>query len=324
MAERVRWKAVEAPELERAAELLTVVETFDPGGRRTLHDWRDHITRFGQAPELTRAGFSASGELVAIGWLTPRPSDRSPRRVFLYGAVRPSQRGRGLGTELFAWQLQRAEAWDRATRQPGHGPLAVVAAAPEGQPSAARLFAHAGLAPARTFAEMSRAVEADASAPVVPPGVTLIPWHGRLAEAVRQASITAFSGHWGTQPVGAAEWHSQVGRASARPEWSWLALDSRSHAVVGYALSSEVSDARTGAPQGWTDELGVVPGWRRLGVAGALVAASLGSFAAAGLRSAGLGVDLANAQQAPRFYERLGYRRVNAVVLFTAEPAVSR
>ena len=64
----------------------------------------------------------------------------------------------------------------------------------------------------------------------------------------------------------------------------------------------------TGYTQGWTSKLGVRAGWRGIGLAKALLAASMQAFAADGMQYAGLDVDSDNPTGAVGLYNALGYQ----------------
>jgi mycothiol synthase len=66
-----------------------------------------------------------------------------------------------------------------------------------------------------------------------------------------------------------------------------------------------VDDA--GRRLGWLGTIGVRRGYRRRGLASALIARSLAGFRDAGAAEAGLDVDLENPSGAPRVYGALGF-----------------
>ena len=68
-------------------------------------------------------------------------------------------------------------------------------------------------------------------------------------------------------------------------------------------------DELTGRREAWIESLGTVRDWRRRGVASALIAASLATFAADGFTHALLGVDSDNPTGAAHLYRALGFER---------------
>ena len=57
---------------------------------------------------------------------------------------------------------------------------------------------------------------------------------------------------------------------------------------------------------GWIQDVGVLPEWRRRGIARALLERSFAAFYERGLPSVALGVDTANATGATKVYEQAG------------------
>ena len=64
-------------------------------------------------------------------------------------------------------------------------------------------------------------------------------------------------------------------------------------------------------------DLGVRQPWRKLGIATAMLNASMQAFKADGLTTAGLGVDTDNLTGALRIYERLGFDPVMRYLTFS-------
>src|SRR6478735_1584241 len=120
----VRWGPLRSDDGARVRELLTVSERHDGTGPRILHGWRHQLAPIADQGTFTLAGRSADGTMVALGWLSPRPYDDPPRRVFVAGTVHPEHRRRGLGRHVLEWQLRAARDWQRST---GGAPIAVVA-----------------------------------------------------------------------------------------------------------------------------------------------------------------------------------------------------
>jgi ribosomal protein S18 acetylase RimI-like enzyme len=173
-----------------------------------------------------------------------------------------------------------------------------------------RLAQRAGFTEGRWFIDMSRRVDDGAAAPEVPlgDGLRLVPYDPALSEGVRQAHNEAFAEHWGSEPRSREDWErASVGGRCFRPDWSFVVLAGGE--VAGYTLASayEQEWAAQGYRSGWTDLLGVRPGWRGRRIAPALLAASMRAFAASGMQRADIGVDAENASGALRLYTVLGY-----------------
>lgn len=85
--------------------------------------------------------------------------------------------------------------------------------------------------------------------------------------------------------------------------------------MAGYTLATLNEDPVAGR-FGWLGTIGVRRAWRNHGVATALIARSLASFADAGVRTAGLHVDADNPTGAVRVYGSLGFRPGDESIIF--------
>jgi mycothiol synthase len=314
------WQPLRRCDVEELSRLLTAIEHLDePSERHSIDELYEQVDEADTDSELDGIiGRDGGGTMVAYGWNHPMISDVSPRRVHLTGGVHPGWRRHGIGHALLAWQLVRAREWHAATAREGHGPLKVICAVDTKLSDVRRLYADAGLEPVRWFADM--VLSFAGAVPDFPPpaGIRLVPLSRKLFEAVRRVHNEAFADHWGSQPIDATRWAEQLGRAASRVSWSWVALEETTSEVVGYATNSAYQQdwESQGFSEGWTDRLGVRPGWRGRGIAKALLAASMRSFADAGLDAAGLGVDTDSPSGAFGLYESMGYRATATTVMY--------
>lgn len=319
------WGPVGRADLADLHALLTAIEDADQlTDRHSLDDLANGV----DGPDVRAAqdsgpaqgcllGRDRLGRLVAYGWNHPFPADRDPRRVHVSGGVHPEHRRRGTGHALLAWQLDAARKWYARTRNDDSGPLQVIAYAEERCSDRRALYADLGLEPLRWYADMTRRLQGPLPEHQDPPGIRVVPLNRKRFEAVRLAHNEVFAGHWGSQPIDVEGWEKQLVRPQSRLSWSWVALAAETTEVVGYATNAAYEDdwAEQGFSEGWTDRLGVRPGWRGRGIARALLTASLRSFAEAGLDAAGLGVDSDNPCRAFERYEGLGYHATHTVVM---------
>jgi ribosomal protein S18 acetylase RimI-like enzyme len=148
----VRWAPLERADWPAAQALLIESEGHDRTGPRILHGWRHQLAPISDDRADTLAARTDDGTIVALGWLSVRPHDDPPRRVFLAGTVHPGYRRRGLGRQLLDWQLEVARRWQSTV---GGDPILIVASTAP-LPDVQRLLTDAGFSPARVFAELSR------------------------------------------------------------------------------------------------------------------------------------------------------------------------
>ncbi len=319
----VQWSPLTREDLPALSGLLTAIEHYDePAERHSLEELHEAWAEPGSDPgRNAKLGRDSGGTVIAYGWVHPFDTDVDPRRVFLDGGVHPGWRRRGIGHQILDWQITRARAWDEATRRAGQGPLQLVVMVEEKLSGRAGLATDRGFRPVRWFADMSlRFTDLPGGLPSLPPvpGIRLEPFGEGRSEQVRQAHNEAFADHWGAQPVPADRWQQRLEAAATRAEWSWVAVEEGSDAVAGYAMNAVYPQDwdYQGFQEGWTDRLGVRPGWRHRGIARALLIASMHSFADAGLDGAGLGVDTDQPDGAYELYTRLGYGRGETQVMY--------
>jgi mycothiol synthase len=264
----------------------------------------------------SRIGIDADGVARAFGLVQVRPGDITLLRAFCWGGVHPQWRGRGVGRALLAWQADRA-AQLVETRRAALGtatPAGALMIVEERAESAARLAARTGFQLSRYFFVMRRDLSDPIPAPELADGLRLITYDKAVAadpgldDRLRLAHNEAFEEHWGFQPWSAETWQQwETGQRDFRGDWSFLVLDGDE--IAGYALSAgfQTEWQITGFTQGWTSKLGVRAAWRGMGLAKALLAASMQAFAADGIQTAGLDVDSDNPTGAVGLYSALGY-----------------
>jgi mycothiol synthase len=174
------------------------------------------------------------------------------------------------------------------------------------------------MTPVRWNEELLRDLD-DFPSPLPLPGIALAPWRQEHHEPARLVWNSAFADHWGSTPRSAESWDETVNEFGVRLDLSRVAL--AGDEVVGMVLNSHYpgDEAISGRRDGWIDQLGVLAGWRRRGVASALINASLEAFRQAGLTHAMIGVDGDNPTGASRLYRSLGFEVSHRSVTYQLE-----
>jgi len=245
------------------------------------------------------------GEPVGYVQTFHLPSDVREERCYVFGAVDPVHRGKGLGTALMQWALARGA---EQLRSSGRSlPRYLRAEAPDYIESAHRLYARVGMLPIRYGEELLRPLTELPPVPVIE-GVRIVPWPADRDEDIRIAKNLSFADHWGSTPTSPHNWENMVHGFGARPDLSVVAVDAQG-AIVGHCLNSryEVEDEVIGRRDAWIANLGTLRECRGRGIASALIAHSLAAFVAAGCTHASIGVDSANPSGAARLYRALGF-----------------
>lgn len=179
---------------------------------------------------------------------------------------------------------------------------------------ALRAAAAHGFVQERAFHSRRRALRAEDAVATATPGLTAVGWdeiYARgLSEQVRHVQYVAFLEHFGGLSKSPSAWERHLRGAVFAPELSVaiLADDEPVPTVVGVLLGSRYTDDRSGTreSQAHADYIGVLPEWRRRGVAEAAIRAHLSLAVSRGYPAASLGVDTVN-DAANRVYQRLGY-----------------
>lgn len=274
-------------------EVLTLdemVETLD-----------DDQVRFADDVRLSEV----DGHLVGYAHTFHLPSEVRLERCYVFGAVAPAWRGRGVGRALMEWGIARATEQLRSTGR--DLPCVIRVDGLETVESRHRLFARMGFTPVRWFEDLLRPLT-DLPARRTVPGVRLVPWPDGRDEEIRHVKNRAFDDHWGATPMSEHHFHQMVRGFGARPDLSYIALDDDDR-VVAHCLNKRfpADDELTGRRNAVIDNLGCLPEWRGRGIASALITESLHAFAAAGLTHASIGVDADSPTGANRLYRALGF-----------------
>jgi ribosomal protein S18 acetylase RimI-like enzyme len=256
-------------------------------------DW--HRPRFDVATD-TWIVTAPGGDVVAAAYTW----DEEPGVLFdSAGWVRPDHRGRGLGTAL----MEAVER--RATRDAGSlpaGSVPTVHQSFDGPNTGARvLFEGRGYAQVREFLHMQIDVGPGTEAGDPPDGIEIRPRRDGDDPAIFTAVDEAFRAQWGYRSEPFDEWIGQWrGSATYDPALWLVALDGGR--IVG-AMLGDMHDT-----DGWVSTLAVSEGWRRRGIAGALLKETFALFGRRGVPTVMLNVDRDNTTGATRLYERAGMR----------------
>lgn len=245
------------------------------------------------------------GRAVGTAYTFHLPSDEREERCYIFGAVDPEHRRRGIGGALMRWAMDRGSEQLRSSGTDLPKYLRVHCY--DFQASNQQLFARLGFESVRYFEELLRALDSLPPLPALD-GVRIIPWPDDRDEEIRVEKNTSFADHWGSTPTSDVDWHSLTRGFGARPDLSFIAVDG-DDCVVGHCLNHryEADDALLGRSDGWIESLGTLPARRGTGVASALIAHSLHAFAHAGLTHASIEVDSENPSGAARLYRQLGF-----------------
>jgi mycothiol synthase len=162
-------------------------------------------------------------------------------------------------------------------------------------------YERAGFRPFRHSFRMEVDLAAEVPEPSWPDGLVVRSFREGEERRVYRAQMDSFADTWGFHEYPFATWaHWSMG-ALFQPE-HWFVVESGDDlAAIALCRVPE-----TEPELGWVDILGVVPAYRRRGVAIALLQHVFRHFAALGLRQVALSVDAESPTGAVRLYERAG------------------
>ena len=243
---------------------------------------------------------------IGFGRVWYRSSDDGDHaRAFMMGAVDPPFRRQGVGSQILEWTMARGR--EAMSTAPPEQERFLRTFAFDFEHETIALYERHGLKPIRYFAELVRPLP-EAIAVFAVEGVEITGWDPKRAEEVRQVMNLAFRDHWGTTPIDPASWEHRLGGAGTRLDLSYLAVFDDN--VVGACLNAHFPDDQevTGRLDGIIDQLGTHPGYRKRGIASALIETSCERFRQLGWDHAMLGVDSDNPTGAYHLYQRLGFQ----------------
>jgi mycothiol synthase len=269
---------------EAIFDVIGACELADHGGVEA--DLDDVVVGF------ERAGFDPATDLLVV-----LDGDEAVAWAELYrrraeAGVRPSHRGRGIGTALLRWIEGRA----RELEEPDVGQTKT-----DANEGARDLFLANGYEPTFTSWILRISLEEPQDPPEPVDGVAIRAYRESDARAVHAMVDAAFSEWPGREPEPFEVWAPQVfAHAAFAPDLSPLAFDGNE--LVGAVISYDVPEAS----EGWIHQLATRATHRHRGIARALLRTAFGAFRERGRRVAGLSTD--SRTGALGLYEKVGMR----------------
>lgn len=243
----------------------------------------------------------AEGELAAFAEFTVDTNIFSDGvDVWIDARVDPAHLNKGLATFLHQRGVERArrEARDRKV-----GQVALRTTVTAGDRPAERFLAGRGFAPVHHYVTMRLDLDEPPARPVWPDPVAIREATPADLAAIHRAHQAAFTDHVASLPMGLTAWvESRTG--GDPPDWPLWLIAEVDGDMVGLCLGR--AGTPEGAEVGYVRDLGVVPAWRRRGIALALLMTAFRRFFARGLTGVALEVDDDTLAGAVELYRRAG------------------
>ena len=303
----ITFRSLRDTEYDALAALLNVASIVDG---RAQHQVGEEIREeFESMPvDLSLDTLAAWDGAVLAGamYVMYLPSTVREERCYVFGAVHPDHRGRGIGRCLLEAGLERSAF---VLQSSGNDlPKYIRVDSSRTNTSAIRLFERFALQPIRYFADLRTDLSQPTPAARPSTGFRVVPWDLARNEEARAVKNAAFMDHWGSTPTTPEWWTTQTSGFGSRPDWSFFAVDD-ADCIIGHLITHRFDndDELLGAKYAWVDNIGTLAEWRGRGVATGLLTAALATYRAGGMQYAALGVDSDNPTGAYRLYESLGF-----------------
>jgi mycothiol synthase len=247
------------------------------------------------------------GQLIALGALWMQPVDQLIEAQF-WMRIHPEMRGIGLERDVIDWGTERLRELAIARKLPARLRLSTR----DDNAYLISTFNHNGCQFDRSFFDMARPLDQPINAMPLPEGFTIRPLDGEseLAAWVETFNLS-FIDHWNHHDMTVERRLHWMKSLDYRPELDLVAIaPDGTLAAFSYCIIEAANNQRMGVREGWVADLGTRRGYRKRGLARALLATSLRAFKAAGMDTAKLGVDTQNPNGALRLYESVGFQKV--------------
>jgi mycothiol synthase len=247
---------------------------------------------------------TATGQILGIAnlWIED-PTDRL--EAWIGVRVDPNYRDCHLERELLTWGEQQVQAKATAAQRPAR----LLAGVHSDRPYYRNLYETQGYQAIRWFHEMQRSLTEPIPPTQWPVGFTSRPTQATEAEAWVEMFNQSFVDHWNFTPMTLADRHYRLNYPTYQPQLDWVAVaaDGTLASFCGAHIPHE-DNARKHRKEGWINLLGTRRGYRRQGLARAMLIQGLHQLQSAGLDTALLGVDGQNPNQAKGLYESVGFQ----------------
>jgi ribosomal protein S18 acetylase RimI-like enzyme len=247
------------------------------------------------------------GGLAALGALWPQKAG-DPVEAHFWVRVHPDSRGNGLERDVIEWGAGRLSEIAAARGLTGRLRLA----ARDDDAYRIGIFERNGFRLDRRFFDMARPLDQPIAEAPLPDGFTIRPLEGeREVAAWVETFNQSFIDHWNHHDMTVERRLHWMQSLDYRADLDLVAVaPDGTLAAFSFCIIEAANNERLGAREGWVADLGTRRGYRKRGLARAILTESLRRIKDAGMATAKLGVDILNPNGALRLYESVGFQKV--------------
>ncbi len=250
-----------------------------------------------------------NGEVIGYsrGWWFDE--ENGPRLYGFVGFLAPAWRRKGIGRIMLDWVENRLRAV--ATGHPAEQAKFFQAFVSQDEVGLAAMLEKDGYQPVRYAWDMLRPSLDDIPDFPLPEGVEVRPVLPEHYRSIWDASTEDFRDHWGFSQPTEDDYQAWLNdRVVFHPQLWQIAWDVATNQVAGQVRTfiNHAENEKYGRKRGYTEFISVQRGWRKRGLARALIALSLLEQKHQGMTESALGVDSENISGATRVYEDCGFR----------------
>lgn len=294
-----------AADLPAIAALVNICQAADNLENRTTPDklQQDFADPTFDVAEDLRLWRNAEGQLMAMAELWRQPPTDS-FISYLGLTIHPAVRNGDLADVVLAWAEQRVLSLSAAWALP----VVLHAACRDTAEGQRSLIQRLGFQPERYFWRLQRSLTEPLPKVALPDGWCLRSVTADDAEPWVEMYNQTFVDHWNHTPVTVEEFHHWLTHSDYDANLD-LVIESPEGQMAAFAGSVISADrnARLGIQEGHVCLLGTRRGYRRLGLARALLAESLRRLQWLGMTTATIGVDSQNPSGAVKLYQSVGF-----------------
>jgi ribosomal protein S18 acetylase RimI-like enzyme len=284
-----------------AAKRVDNVERADTVA--TLASGYAHLTNCDPRKDVCVA--EIDGRIVAYSRTWWEEQEEGQLVYLSIGFVHPDCRRQGLGRAMLRWNQHRLR--EVASGHPPAGRRIFRSFADEGESGAHALLEGDGYQAVTYGAAMARPLTGPLPTRDLPPGLEIRPVAPDHIRRIWESQAIASLDHWGSREQTEEDWEGFLERPYTDTNLWKVAWEG--DRVVGQVRSfiNDDENVEYGRLRGYTEDITTIKEWRRRGVAGALICASLRDLADRGMTEAALGVHTENLSGAFSLYQGLGF-----------------